>query len=218
MAYRINGVVRLANNGDANLGLVTATNINVSSGVVTASEFVGKVSKEAITGQTEGGVSDITGADELLIYDQQSDSLLRVSVDEFVAASGIGTLVVDFDNIYVTGLSTISGVEINAGIITADSPTGVVTFYGDGSNLTGIEGGAEVSDGIPTGIGTDEGRLYFDSSELKLFTYYDNNWVESAPTNPGATGATGIQGPEGASGATGPQDATGLGATGADWY
>ena len=142
MAYRINGVIRLADNGDANLGVVTATNIN-STGVATATEFDGKVSEKAITEQTEGDETDVTGADELLIYDQQTDSLLRVSVDDFISASGIGTLVsnfthVDSNSLVVSGLSTLGGVEIGAGIITASSPTGIVTFYGDGSNLTNL--------------------------------------------------------------------------------
>ena len=142
MAYKIKGVIRLSDDGDADLGIVTATNIN-STGVATATEFDGKVSKKAITEQTEGDDSDVTGADELLIYDQQTDSLLRVSVDDFITASGIGTLVNDFnhidsDSLVVTGLSTIGGVEIGAGIITASSEVGIVTFYGDGSNLEGV--------------------------------------------------------------------------------
>ena len=316
MAYKINGVIRLADNGDANLGLVTATNIN-STGVATATEFDGKVSKKAITEQTEGDESDVTGADEILIYDQQTDSLLRVSVDDFISASGIGTLVTDFshvdsDSLVVTGLSTLGGVEIGSGIITASSAVGVVTFYGDGSNLDGvittptivsatapttrengdpvqegdlwfdtgvgagqlrqytyynaqwvdsnptsavppieyagdtgtgsvalgstftIAGGdnvttvalgstitidvtgissdviVPVSDGSPTGVGTDEGELYYDSGDLQLFTYYDNNWVTTSPTTEGPEGPTG---PDGATGATGPQSIT-PGATG----
>ena len=43
----------LADDGDANLGVVTATNIN-STGVATATEFDGKVSEKAITEQTAG--------------------------------------------------------------------------------------------------------------------------------------------------------------------
>jgi hypothetical protein len=135
MAYRINGVIRLADNGDANLGLVTAT------------EFDGKVSKKAITEQTAGAEADVTGADEILVYDQQTDSLLRVSVDDFIGGSGIGTIVnnfthVDSNSLVVSGLSTLGGVEIGAGIITASSPTGIVTFYGDGSQLTNLPGGS----------------------------------------------------------------------------
>ena len=118
--------------------LVTATNVDVGVGSVTAAELYGKVSKEAITEQTEGDESNITAADELLIYDQETDSLLRVSIGEFTVGSGIVTSggLGEFDNIVVTGLSTISGVEFNSGVITATSGVGVVTFYGDGSNLS----------------------------------------------------------------------------------
>jgi len=42
----------------------------------------------------------------------------------------------NFTDINVSGISTLGTVEINAGIITAVS--GIVTYYGDGSNLTGI--------------------------------------------------------------------------------
>ena len=221
MAYRINGVIRLADNGDANLGVVTATNIN-STGVATATEFDGKVSKKAITEQTEGDQADVTGADEILIYDQQTDSLLRVSVDDFISASGIGTIVsnfthVDSNSLVVTGLSTLGGVEVGAGIITASSPTGIVTFYGDGSNLEGVltEVAVDISDGTPTGINTTEGVLYYDSGVLQLFAYYDNNWVTTSPTTEGPEGATGPQGDVGASGATGPKGDEGDAITGA---
>lgn len=200
MAYKINGVIRLADNGDANLGLVTATNIN-STGVATATEFDGKVSKKAITEQTEGDDSNVTGADELLIYDQQTDSLLRVSVDDFISASGIGTLVNDFnhidsDSLVVTGLSTIGGVEIGAGIITASAGVGVVTFYGDGSNLEGvITTPSIVSTTEPTtrpnGDDLEQGDLWFSSAagegQLRQYTYYNGAWIDSNPMNGGTS-------------------------------
>ena len=66
-----------------------------------------KVSAKAITEQTEGSVSDVTGADEVLIYDAETGALLRVTVDEFISGSGIGTLVTEFDNLVVTGFATV---------------------------------------------------------------------------------------------------------------
>ena len=122
MAFRINGVIRIADNGDANLGLVTATNVDVGVGSVTAGELYGKVSKEAITNQTDGDESNITGADELLIYDKQTDSLLRISVDEFIIGSGIGTIVSEFDDITVSGI-------LSAAKLTSD------TFVSIGASL-----------------------------------------------------------------------------------
>ena len=43
---------------------------------------------------------------------------------------------VDTTNLNVSGISTLSTVNISGGIVTAT--TGVVTYYGDGSNLSGI--------------------------------------------------------------------------------
>ncbi len=199
MAYKINGVIRLANNGDANLGVVTATSIN-STGVATATEFDGKVSKKAITEQTAGDDADVTGADELLIYDQQTDSLLRVSVDDFISASGIGTLISDFSHVdsnslVVTGLSTLGGVEIGAGIITASSPTGIVTFYGDGQYLQGVTTTPSIVSVTeptqrPNGSPLQEGDLWFFSGtgqgQLRQYTYYNGAFVDSNPMNGGS--------------------------------
>ena len=47
----------------------------------------------------------------------KGESLLRVTVDEFISGSGIGTLVTDFDNLVVTGFATI-------GILTANWVSG----------------------------------------------------------------------------------------------
>jgi len=47
---------------------------------------------------------------------------------------GLGN--VDFDNINATGISTLGSVKISSGIVTAT--VGVVTYFGDGSNLTDI--------------------------------------------------------------------------------
>ena len=106
MGYKINGEVIISNSKDIdNVGVATI-------GMVDA-----KVSAKAITEQTEGAVSDVTGADEVLIYDAEGGSLLRVTVDEFISGSGIGTLVTDFDNLVVTGLATI-------GILTANWVSG----------------------------------------------------------------------------------------------
>ena len=52
-----------------------------------------------------------------------------------------------FTNLIVTGISTLNGVKIGepAGIITAASASGIVTYYGDGSNLSGVKIGVQTS-------------------------------------------------------------------------
>lgn len=46
------------------------------------------------------------------------------------------TIIDDSRRIIDAGISTISGVTINTGIITSSDPTGIVTYYGDASNLS----------------------------------------------------------------------------------
>jgi hypothetical protein len=49
----------------------------------------------------------------------------------------------------VSGISTLGTVEINSGIITATS--GIVTYYGDGSNLTGLPGASTLQSVLDLG-------------------------------------------------------------------
>ena len=95
MAFKTNGVVRINNAGGANFGITTAT------------EFDGKVSEKAITEQTDGDETNVTGADEVLIYDNQTAGLLRVTVDEFIEGAGIGTIVSEFNSLTVSGVGSI---------------------------------------------------------------------------------------------------------------
>jgi hypothetical protein len=44
-------------------------------------------------------------------------------------------------NVKISGVSTLGTVKISSGIVTASSPSGVVTYYGDGSKLTGVAAG-----------------------------------------------------------------------------
>ena len=145
---------------------------------------------------------------------------------------GIGTTLAT-DKLFVGGNVNITGV------VTAAS------FYGDGSNLTGVGGTVAISTTAPSA--PDVGDLWWDSDTGKLAIYYQDinssQWVtasgNSGPTGPagaqgaagaagaqgaqghqgltgsGAQGATGAQGAQGATGSTGAQGATGSGAQGA---
>ena len=87
-------------------------------------------------------------------------------------------------NIFTTGIATIGTVKIASGIVTAT--TGVVTYYGDGSNLTGINPGITsisissnvenqsqyltyaTSIGNTTGLGVTTGGLTFNPSTGRM--------------------------------------------------
>ena len=170
MAFKINGVVRIDNSGNGFLGVVTATDANIT-GVVTASEIDAKVSSKAISEQTDGTVDDVTGADELLLLDAETGSLLRVSVGEFIEGAGIGTILTELNNLTVTGITTVNtlkGIGTNpialgssltdvvvSGMLTADrfrsgdiAARNVITL-----GITTIQDHLEVNDS--TGSGTE---------------------------------------------------------------
>ena len=60
------------------------------------------LSKVAITAQRDGDNTDVTSADEMLIYDNETDGLMRVAVAEYQRAAGI---VNDIDNNCYIGLN-----------------------------------------------------------------------------------------------------------------
>jgi len=69
--------------------------------------------------------------------------------------AGVGTITTlsstngTITNLNVTGISTLGTVKISSGIITATS--GIVTYFGDGSRLTGIATGLTATIGIQSG-------------------------------------------------------------------
>lgn len=204
MAFKINGVVRIDNSGNGFLGIVTATDANIT-GVLTATEVDAKVSAKAITEQTEGTESDVTGADELLLLDVETGSLLRVSVDEFVQGAGIGTLITDFDNLTVTGVVTASnGFDGNlfgnsTGNHNGDvySRTGaeivleVPANTGTGSlkaNVTGETVSVSSSVTAPNLYGTVEGNVFGNSTGNHSGDVYSRNGSQLVLEVPANTG------------------------------
>ncbi|AIX28803.1 tail fiber [Synechococcus phage ACG-2014f] len=178
MAFKINGVVRIDNSGNGFLGIVTATDANIT-GVLTATEVDAKVSSKAITEQTDGTVDDVTGADELLLLDAETGGLLRVSIDEFVQGSGIGTLVTDFDNLTVTGITTVATLK---GIGSNNISVGSTLSFADGTEII-------MGDSGDFSIHHDGDHTYLDETgqgNLKLRT---NNFrvTNIAETKPAIT-------------------------------
>ena len=85
-------------------------------------------------------------------------------------------------NINITGVSTLGTVQISSGIVTAT--TGVVTYFGDGSNLTGIATELVATIGISSG-GTQIG------SAVTMIDFAGTNAVITAtPTDSGISTVT----------------------------
>jgi len=157
---------------------------------------------------------------------------------------GIGTTAKNGYKLYVEGDARVTGIltvgpasitldginnEVYVGTgITILGSSGIVTahtYFGDGSNLTGIGGTVYTSTGLPADA--DVGSLWWDSDDGDLHVLYrdpDGNseqWVQvntglsgaqgnqGAAGNQGNQGAAGNQGNQGATGNQGNQGATG---------
>ena len=104
------------------------------------------------------------GSTVFSVNDTVGNYYLEIDTDKFVVTAagdvGIGTsnptsklhIVggLAFTDLNVSGISTLGTVQISSGIVTATS--GIVTYYGDGSQLEGITAGGGVFDGFNTGI------------------------------------------------------------------
>lgn len=78
----------------------------------------------------------------------------------------------NIQNLNSSGISTIAGsVEIStSGIITATGAVGVLTFYGDGSNLTGVSGGGGTFLTVGRRVGVASVNVASGSTTLLLRT------------------------------------------------
>ena len=85
---------------------------------------------------------------------------------------------VDTTDLYVSGISTLGTVLVSSGIITAAS--GIVTYYGDGTNLS-LAGNPDLVAATGIGIGTTGGLVGYGITFLDLkgagvsTTFYDNS-------------------------------------------
>ena len=138
----------------------------------------------------------------------------------------ISSLFVDNIEIDPTGAASsdvliFNGTKFAPGALSA-GPTGPTGAIGPtGPSVTGPIGPTgpdrlSVSDTAPAS--PISGDLWFDSTEGKLYTYYDSYWIEisgdagpTGPTGPtGSVGATGATGPQGIQGQTGPTGSQGI--------
>ena len=92
----------------------------------------------------------------------------------------------DFTNINVTGIGTIDGVKIGnpSGIITASSSSGIVTYYGDASKLTGLTAGQIpnlAASKITTGT-VATARLGSGTANNTSFLRGDQTWASNTST------------------------------------
>ena len=133
---RVTGVTTIASIDaqGAHIGVATIINADVTGatvGIATIDNLVG-------TGATFAG---ITTTRDLIVQNGATIGVATVTGDLSVGGNLNVTGDITYDevtgrNISITGVSTLGTVQISSGIVTATS--GIVTYFGDGSNLTGI--------------------------------------------------------------------------------
>jgi hypothetical protein len=113
-------------------GIGTIATLNTTSGTIT--NITGTAGTITTLNSTSGTITNITGtAGTITNLNSTSANLTNIS----------GT------NLNYSGISTLGTVQISSGIITATS--GIVTYFGDGSNLTGLAGAPSLQTVLNTG-------------------------------------------------------------------
>ena len=138
-----------------NLGItgdVNAINLRVT-GITTLGDGVGADKVDINTSVDLDGNLDILGV-STFTGDVNVTGVASVTSDLYVGGNLNVTGDITYDevtgrNINITGVSTFGTVQISGGIVTATS--GIVTYYGDGSNLSGVATDLVTSIGIQSG-------------------------------------------------------------------
>ena len=129
------------------------------TGVITATTFIGNVNAGVGTittlGSTNGTITNLTGTSGTITTFNSTNGTITNLTGTAGTITTFNSTNLRSTNLNVTGISTLGTVKVSSGIITATS--GIVTYFGDGSNLTGIATGLTATIGISSGgavIGT----------------------------------------------------------------
>ena len=126
------------------------------TGVVTATSFVGALTGNADTSTTAGTVTTAAQTNITSL-----GTLTSLNVSGNTSIGGVLTYE-DVTNVDSIGVVTArSGIRIGAGgTIGPSTGAGIVTYFGDGSNLTGISGGVDSDDQRNTKAGDNAGDSF----------------------------------------------------------
>ena len=137
-------------------GIATyATNAGISTNVIGGIASVTSLSVSGIStlGTVRISSGIVTATSGVVTYYGDGSGLINIQASSIVGGTGyvdfagVSTNVIggiaSVRSLSVSGISTLGTVLVSSGIVTAT--TGIVTYYGDGSNLTGIQTSGVVS-------------------------------------------------------------------------
>ena len=122
-----------------------------------------------------------------VVYDEVTGRNINISgigtigtlgVTGIATASGLNV----FGNSNVTGVSTLGTVQISSGVVTATS--GVVTYFGDGSNLTGL------APSLIAAVGVSSGGTLIGAGATMIDFAAANATITATPTVSGVSTVT----------------------------
>ena len=161
----------IASGGSINYIVAIAATIGTLgvTGVATANQLV----VSGLTTLAQNGGITTTGGD------------LYVGGDLFVADDIVYDEVTG-RNINISGVGTINGVKIGqpSGIVTASSATGIVTYFGDGSNLTGL------APSLIAAVGVSSGGTLIGAGATMIDFAAANATITATPTVSGVSTVT----------------------------
>jgi len=179
------GISTVANEFNVGSGGTVFTVLGQSNsiGVGTATPtYLLDVRSPVSTGQTalyvQGDVK-ITGDLNLDDINLDDATLSNIEITEslYLSNAGVSTFTgpanfngsVNISNLQVTGVSTLGTLKVSSGVVTATS--GVVTYYGDGSKLTGVvatSGGAIGVGSEASFVGSGITSIYFSGETTSV--------------------------------------------------
>jgi len=157
-ALYVKGDTRVTGNldigGDVTLDEISLRNITVTSQATIlnlSATGVSTIATLGVTGLTTTQNLNVTGIATIATLGVTGTSTARnfiVTGVSTIATLGVTGLTTT-QNLNVTGVSTLGTLQVSSGVVTATA--GVVTYYGDGSKLTGVIASSGGSIGIQSG-------------------------------------------------------------------
>jgi hypothetical protein len=157
----VGGATTLTGYVDINNSLDVSVDVNVGGlttlgGYVDINDNVDISADLNVVGIATIATVDINAGD-INVSNIESTNLNVTGIATIATISVVGA---ELTNLNVTGVTTLGTVQVSSGIVTATS--GIVTYYGDGSQLLGVIGG--IGDGTVTPVKLSTGGPFWNSS------------------------------------------------------